>query len=534
VTTTEAVGGSSLHGRAPLAIAALIPVVILALMPWRSAHVADVPGFSGLWLAVLVFSDLLVVYLLLGQYRAGASLRLVGLAWAYLWSAAVAVVFMFGVPGVLLDAPARFADANTTQWLWVWRHVFPPLFIGLALAPGWGRESLRLGRDAVVRGSLAIGVVACGAFALVCGLSPRSLPVIVDPVTGHAVGWVTVSVLAVGLVSVALAAVGVWRRGRSSGHQTLESWAVVATVTFLGDSILTFLYEDRFTLAYFLSRLLGLSGSVLVLFALLHDMARIHAARTETAARLEVQNAELLEAQRLRDHLTAVVSHDLRTPIAGLQGYLELLRDDELDTPLARRMLDRSWLLTRRLTLMTEDLLAAATLENGDLLVSPEWLDIEAQLGECASCFPDLDLELDCPPGLRGYADPLRLQQVLVNLVRNAQKHGAEPVRIAAESAPGASGTVLVKVSDAGAGVPSAFVPKLFERYTQGATAARGGSGLGLSVVRDLVAAHGGTVHYETAGNAFVLTLPAERSAVPFSAASGRATFPAPRAAARG
>jgi len=302
--------------------------------------------------------------------------------------------------------------------------------------------------------------------------------------------------------------VAVWGVVTRRSNHGLESWAVVASVAFLGDVWLTALYEDRFTVAYYLARLLGLAASAFVMLTILRDSSRMQALTSQTARRLEEQNAELLEAQKLRDHLTAVVSHDMRTPLAGLQGYLEMLRDDELDTALARRMLERSWMLTRRLTLLTEDLLAAATLQNGDLVVTPEVLDMTQQLGECASCFPDLDLELDCPPGLLAYADPLRLQQVLANLVRNAQKHGAEPVRIAAAPDPLDPGGVTVTVSDAGPGVPETFVPRLFERYTQETDTATGGSGLGLSVVRDLVIGHHGQVHYDVATNAFVFTLP--------------------------
>jgi signal transduction histidine kinase len=171
-------------------------------------------------------------------------------------------------------------------------------------------------------------------------------------------------------------------------------------------------------------------------------------------------------------------------------------------------MLERSWMLTRRLTLLTEDLLASSTLEHGDLVVIPELLDLNLQLAECATCFPDLDLELDCPPGLAAYADPLRLQQILANLVRNAQKHGAEPVLIAAAADPSHPGGVVIRVSDAGAGVPATFVPRLFEPYSQGTSTATGGAGLGLSVVRDLVGAHHGSICYERDGNAFVFTLP--------------------------
>jgi signal transduction histidine kinase len=283
---------------------------------------------------------------------------------------------------------------------------------------------------------------------------------------------------------------------------------VVASVAFLGDVWVTALHEDRFTVAYYLARLLGLAASAFVMLAILRDSSRMHADTSEAAHRLEERNAELEEATKLRDHLTAVVSHDMRTPLAGLQGYLEMLQDDDLDSPLAKRMLERSWMLTRRLTLLTEDLLAAATLEHGDLVVSPELLDLNQQLGECASCFPDLDLELDCPPGVAAYADPLRLQQILANLVRNAQKHGAEPVLIAGAADPATAGGVVIRVSDAGPGVPATFVPRLFDRYSQGTVTATGGSGLGLSVVRDLVGAHHGTISYDPAGNAFVVTLP--------------------------
>jgi len=244
------------------------------------------------------------------------------------------------------------------------------------------------------------------------------------------------------------------------------------------------------------------------MLAILRESSKLQERTSDAARRLEEQNAQLLEATRLRDHLTAVVSHDMRTPLAGLQGYLEMLRDDDLESPLARRMLDRSWMLTRRLTLLTEDLLAAATLRHGDLVVSPEVVDLSQQLGECATCFPDLDLELDCPPALAAYADPLRLQQILANLVRNAQKHGAEPVRIAAAPDPAQPGAVTIRVSDAGPGVPVALMPRLFEPYSQGVSTPTGGSGLGLSVVRDLVSAHNGTVGYDATGNAFVFTLP--------------------------
>ncbi len=520
VTTLEDVGQTAWRGRVPLVIAATIPLVILLALPWRATALPEIPGFSPIWLTVLIGCDVLTVLLLMSHYRTGGSPRLLALSLAFLWSAAAAIQIAVAVPGIFQVDPTFASDNNSLQWLWASRHVVPPVLIALALAP-WPKALERRfdapeGRN--VRATLAWVFVAVVTivFSLMIADVPERLPSITAGDANRLDDVGTAAVLVLNLVAVAVAVWGVARRGSNNG---LECWAVVASVAFLGDVWLTVLYEDRFSLAFYMARLLGLAASAFVMLAVLRETARMQERTSEVARRLEERNAELVEATRLRDHLTAVVSHDLRTPLAGLQGYLEMLRDDDLDSPLARRMLDRSWMLTRRLTLLTEDLLAAATLEYGDLMVTPEVLELGQQLVECATCFPDLDLEVDCPPGLAAYADPLRLQQILANLVRNGQKHGAEPVRIAATPDPALPGGVTISVSDAGPGVPAAFVPRLFERYSQGASTANGGSGLGLSVVRDLVSAHHGTVRYDRSSNTFVFTLPpAPRLDIPAAA----------------
>jgi signal transduction histidine kinase len=529
VTTLEGVGHASWRGRAPLVIAATIPLVTLVALPWRDQQLATIPGFSPLWLAALIGCDLLTVLLLLGQYRAGGSARLLALSWAYLWSAGAAVLITVSVPGIFSLEPGFAADNNSLQWLWVSRHVVPPVLIAVALAP-WPaslerRFEAREGR--AVRATISWVSVTLLTVLTSVVIDEQLLPSIIAGTANRLDGFGVVSVAVLNVLAVAVAVWGVVIRRSNNG---LEAWAVVASVAFLGDVWLTVLYEDRFTVAYYLARFLGLAASAFVMLAILRDSSKMQARTSEAARRLEEQNAELLEAQKLRDHLTAVVSHDMRTPLAGLQGYLEMLRDGDLDTVLARRMLERSWTLTRRLTLLTEDLLAAATLENGDLVVTPEVVDLTQQLGECATCFPDLDLELDCPSGLLAYADPLRLQQILANLVRNAQKHGAEPVRIAASPDPPDPGGVTITVSDAGPGVPDTFVPRLFERYTQDPATATGGSGLGLSVVQDLVTGHHGSIHYDKGATAFVFTLPSPASAATFDGdadtAAGRPSRP--------
>ena len=257
----------------------------------------------------------------------------------------------------------------------------------------------------------------------------------------------------------------------------------------------------------------GVLAAVLLVALCRSGRGRQHQRLTDgAAADLEAQVGELLEAQRIRDHVSAVVSHDMRAPLAGLHGYLELLVDDEgLNPELVKRMHDRSLMLTRRLTLMCEDLLAATTFEHSDLVINPADLDLSQQLAECASGFPDLDLRIECPRDVHVHADPLRLQQILSNLVRNAQVHGAEPVTVDVSSD---LTTVTIRVCDAGEGVPESFIPRLFERYSQGARAASG-AGIGLSVVHDLVQAHAGTIRYDLTQPTFIVTLPAGAPAGP-------------------
>ena len=200
--------------------------------------------------------------------------------------------------------------------------------------------------------------------------------------------------------------------------------------------------------------------------------------------------------------------HELRTPLTGLTGYLDLLVEDEDLTPeLRRRMHQRSLQLARRLTLLSEDLLTRGTAPHGNLVVLPEYLDLRQQVAECAAGFPGLDVRNEVPSTICVHADPLRVQQVLTNLVRNAQRHGAAPVTVSA--ALTSATEVRISVADEGAGVPAEFVPHLFDRYSRSRTASAHGAGLGLSVVQDLVRAHGGEVSYDGATRAFVLTLPA-------------------------
>jgi signal transduction histidine kinase len=492
--------------RSPLLVAASIPLFVLVAWPFAGRTGPEVPGFTAAWCALVVATDLLTAALLIGLFRSGRGTRLLVLAVAYLWSAVVVTMAALAMPGVAGTAPQLGFGTEAGPWLWVSRHIGPPVLIALALAPwpqSWERADLdpRARRWALPLAGLVL-LTGPGWLAAALSVAPGLLPDITNAATGRIEWSVALVVVAVTAVAVVVGLVGVVLRGARSG---VEVWAIVVAVAWLGDVAFMTMAEDPYTVAYYGARLLGLAASVIVPASILLDMWWVHQRVMTGAQDLEAQVDRLMEAQRVRDHVSAVVSHDMRTPLAGLHGYLEVLVEDpDLDPALARRMQERSLMLTKRLTLLSEDLLAATTVENGDLVLTPADLDLSEQLAECATGFPDLDLRITCPRHVQVHADPLRLQQILTNLVRNAQKHGAEPVTV--DVTPGAD-LVTIRVGDAGEGVPETFIPRLFERYSQGARAA-GGAGIGLSVVHDLVQAHHGTIRYDLTDPAFIVTLP--------------------------
>lgn len=499
-------GGSA--RRNVLVVAAIVPPLVLALLLVARQPLGENAAFLPAFLTLVLGADVLTAVLLGEQYRNGAGPRMLVMSWAYSFSS-VSIVFHFlTFPGVVSADGLMGAVPSSAAWLWTSWHAGFALLLGLALGPWphaahtWLARQAGRGRRLVLSNLLA--AAAASSVAAWVTLGSAGVPTVSDgqnyELLTRTVGpWMTVVVL----LALGLALSGFVARGRTGP----ESWGLVAVVVSGGDVALTLLAGDRFTLGWYSARALALAASVIVLLALLHEISGLHRRVRRDAQRLAEQNAELLAAQDARDRLTAVVTHDMRTPVTGLAGYLELLEEGDLPPEQVHRMVLRGQGLTRRLTLMIEDLLTAANRDLGVLDVHPRSISVRQSLEDSAAAFPDVDVRLDCPADLRVTADPLRLQQVIDNLLTNAVKYGAEPVRLEAGAV---DGTVTISVADAGDGVPDAFVDHLFDRYARApeheGTAA--GSGLGLSVVRDLVEAHGGTVGYDRARRAFDVRLP--------------------------
>ena len=259
------------------------------------------------------------------------------------------------------------------------------------------------------------------------------------------------------------------------------------------------------------------------LTGILRALERLRVREREARALLAEQNERLVEADRLKDEFVALISHDLRTPLTSIIGYLELTSEE----PLPDRV--RSYLQVAarnagRLLLLIEDLLFMARLQAGKFSLEPADVDV-AELARLAveSCAPRaaekrIELVLDAPAPAAIVADQGRLGQVLDNLISNAIKFTPEGGLV--EVSVGARGdAVLLEVSDTGIGLGEGDPDRVFERFfrTKNATD-RGipGTGLGLSIVRAIVEAHGGTIaaaNRAGGGATFRVALPAHAAA---------------------
>jgi PAS domain S-box-containing protein len=237
--------------------------------------------------------------------------------------------------------------------------------------------------------------------------------------------------------------------------------------------------------------------------------------------RTQSQNERLRELDRMKDEFLALVSHELRTPLTSIRGYLELLGDQDAPVPESERgqflqVIERN---AQRLQRLVEDLLLVAQADAHALHLDLEEIELARLAVDCVEAAePEAaarKLELACTVA----GDPLvvadagRLSQVVDNLLSNALKFtpagGAVHLRVSVDG-----DAALVEVADTGMGIPEGEQAELFERFFRTRRAQReaiAGVGLGLSIAKALVEAHGGRVAFtstEGAGTTFAVRLP--------------------------
>jgi two-component system, OmpR family, sensor histidine kinase BaeS len=334
--------------------------------------------------------------------------------------------------------------------------------------------------------------------------------------------FLAVVVTVVALTSVVLSALGVF----GAGHPFFRP---AAAVVFL-----------IFAVVFFGAVTRPLRRTVGVLDELVRAVRRVEAgdytvrvaqpwprrgprALNELVRGFDTMAARLQADREQRRSLLADVSHELRTPLSVIRGEVEAMVDGvhPPDEEHLTAILEETTVLSR----LIEDLRTLTLAEAGALPLHLEPTDLAVTIGEAAAGFraaataAGVSIEVDVAEGVPLLdLDPVRMREVVSNLVANALRYTSTGGTIRLEAAvsagpPGAAGNdIEIRVRDTGAGIAPDVLPHVFDRFAKSPESR--GSGLGLAIAKDLVEAHGGTITAESklgAGSTFRILLPTDR-----------------------
>jgi signal transduction histidine kinase len=266
-------------------------------------------------------------------------------------------------------------------------------------------------------------------------------------------------------------------------------------------------------------------------------------------AAIALRNARLIEelqrSSRLKDDFLANLSHEVRTPLTGVIGWAEVLLDARGDDPQTKRATTAILGQAESLQRMLSDLIDLSKIDHHGLDMRRAEVRLEEVVASALDAVSPgagkrgVAVKAELAPGLPTLdGDAGRLKQVVWNLLANAVKFSPPGSEVALEARRLEGGGVEVVVSDRGYGIDAAFLPHVFDRFRQEETATNrrfGGLGVGLSIARAIVLAHGGSIEGESAGRGhgarFTVRLPApsktSRSSGAFAAFRGETRSPA-------
>ena len=280
---------------------------------------------------------------------------------------------------------------------------------------------------------------------------------------------------------------------------------------FIDDAVLSFLVEP-----------LVENGRISGLFTLAIDVT----APVEARRRAQALATDLEGAVQVREDFLSVASHELCTPITalslGVEHALRLIALGEGELPALESSLKVTLRNTRRLTALVDDLLDVSSIAAGRMRLAATEVDLVALTRDLLQRHDEMRARAGCvivlrteAPAVTGFWDRGHLEQVITNLLTNALKYGAgRPVTIEI----GAGDPVRLGVADEGIGIHAEDQARIFERFERVAARSFGGLGLGLWIVREIVAAHGGSVSVSSVpgeGATFTVLLPRTAPARP-------------------
>ncbi|WP_437809511.1 ATP-binding protein [Sorangium sp. So ce1078] len=315
--------------------------------------------------------------------------------------------------------------------------------------------------------------------------------------------------------------------GMPPGHLPVRSYLAVPVTSRAGEPI-GGLFFGHSRAAVFTERTERLILGVAAQASVAIDNARLYEhvkrAADERARLLETERASRAELERvsvMKDEFLATLSHELRTPLNAILGWSEILLEQSSDDPQTRRGLETITRNARAQAQLIDDLLDMNRIISGKIRLDVQRTDLATVVDAAVdSVRPSAEAKgirlrkIIDPLAGPVSGDPNRLQQVVWNLLSNAVKFTPKGGKIDV-LLERVNSHVEITVHDSGIGISPEFLPQIFERFRQAdasTTRRYGGLGLGLSIVKQLVELHGGTIHVESPGegqgSTFVVSLP--------------------------
>jgi signal transduction histidine kinase len=509
--------------RLALAIVLLLGLAFIATAPFAAVPLLRADAFIPAYETALVIEDAITAALLYAQFAILRTPSLLLLGTAYLFTALIVVPHMLVFPGVFAPTGLLGAGISSAAWLYVFWHVgFPLAVIAYAfLNPASRRDYPASDARRAIAASVAVAVVLVVALTELATTGERLLPQVFTDATQRAstFPYLTGSVWLLAIVALAI----LWSRRRRS---VLDVWLAVVLCAWVGEIALSVvLAPSRFSVGFYFGRLYGVIAASIVLIVLLSETTTLYARlayaiATERRARerrLSEMEAMLSHLSRVSDlgHVVTSLIHEVNQPLAAIGNYLSALQrlavmgdaakvtstiektvgQSERARDIIRRL--RDFVAKREIVRRPEPL--AAAVENA------------IAIARAASGNNDIKIAIALDPRAPHVViDRLQIEQVLVNLIRNATEAMADSPRrqLSISSRVLDGDKVELSIADTGPGLPSALRAKLFQPFV---TTKSTGMGVGLSICRFIIEAHGERLQVgdnPEGGTVFRFTLP--------------------------
>ena len=511
----SAAGASTGQRRAAFIVSLIVLAGFITTVPIAQVNLARFPGIILIQNTLAFVNDALTACLLFAQYAVSRSRALCALAFGYLFTALMAVSHALSFPAVF--SPTGLLEG--TPWLYVaWHAVLPVAIIWFALrrpdqeSPGSTRNAL-----------IPIAVTSLGAVCLalastwIITKAETWLPALVQAGRLMPASKVVVAVLL--LMSLAALLMLLARKSPSM----LDVWLIVVMLTWLCTiSLVSFISVERFDAAWYVGRIFEVLTSTFVLFALLSETIGLYARNARAAAierrererRLNEMEAVLIHLSRVNElgqHVSTLI-HEITQPLAAISMLAQAsvkLADGSTDR--LKQSLEPLAEAAANAMAIVQHLRGFISSSRPDRHIAqiPEIVEDAIRLASLGDVSAVTIRTRYHPAAKTAFCDRVQTEQVVFNLVRNAvEATGNTPCVLTIASELTAKGLIQISVADTGPGLPSGIRAKLFEPFI---TTKASGLGVGLSICRVIIEAHGGQLWAEDnpgGGTIFRFTLP--------------------------